>query len=287
MQYVQELCLTSLLVNSILVGPHHEAFHFTWERLAQHKPTFDPNYNVEDAQLALQLSFMITDSHAYSRPLSIPEWLQSTELKYDSCPLQLISKGIPNSPYNDPAVVGQILYNPAHNVVFIVFVGTSNSCMGALDLAYSQVEYTNLTNYVPGLGGHRGVYAVYNSIRDKLLMALAPYLSRNPTILITGHSLGGALSQVCALDLAVYNPIHYSFAAPMVFNGVGYEIYTRFVEHSYRVANISDLVTISPLPIMPNKDIFYHVGKLVYFQRNLGTYAQNHTIAYAREFNLV
>ena len=113
------------------------------------------------------------------------------------------------------------------------------------------------------------------------------YLSNKPQVIISGHSLGGAISQVCALDLAYYNPIHYSFAAPMVFNQQGYSVFTKLVKYSYRIANISDLVVLSPLPVMPNKDAFFHVGKLIHFQRNLGEYSLNHALAYVQEYNLV
>lgn len=287
MQFIQDACLNSLFISAVLTPPYHKPYRFNWDRIRQHSSTFNPAYNYEDAQLALQLSFIVTDSTAFGLPMNIPNWLQSIELKYDTCPLELISKGIANSGYNEPAPVAFIFYNSVSNVLFIVFVGTINVCLGALDMKYAQVEYDIVTNYVPGLCGHGGIYAVYKSIRNKLVTAVAPFLERNPQIIITGHSLGGGLSQICALELAAYNPIHYSFAAPMIFNNVGYDIFTRAVKHSYRVANASDLVTIAPLPVMPNKDAFFHVGELIYFQRNFGSYEKNHTQAYVEEYNLV
>ena len=287
MQFIQEACLTNLLFGSILMGPHHKPFGFTWDRLANHKPSFDTHYNYEDTQLLLEMSFICTDSHAYGLPFNVPNWLTNHELKYDVCPVELISKGIPESGYNDPAPVVNVFYAEGSNLLFVVFVGTSNICMGALDAAYHQTELVGINHYIPGMKGHRGVYAIYNSIRDKLIRTLTPYLPRNPQIIITGHSLGGGVSQICALDLSEYDPIHYSFAAPMIFNGLGYEAFNRTVKYSYRIANGSDLITLAPLPVMPNKDVFYHVGQLVYFQRNFGDYPQNHTLAYVQEYGLV
>lgn len=291
MQYIQDICLTSLLSNAIFTGPHHTPFHFTWDRIGQHNPTFHSDYNDSDAQVLLQLSFMITDSSAYGVPLNVPSWLENTELKYDVCPIELISKGIGNSKYNEPSIVANVLYSPGANIIFIVFVGTSNMCMAALDVSYHQTEYNGIANYIPGLRGHKGVYSIYMSIRDKLVATLAKYLTNNadtlPRIIITGHSLGGALSHLCALDLAEYNPLHYSFASPLIFNEIGYEQYEQLVQNSYRVANISDLVTLSPLPIMPNKEAFCHVGKLISFQHNSGVYSYNHTQAYAKEYQLI
>jgi len=287
MQFIQDLCLTNLLVNAILVGPHHDPFMFTWDSIIDNNREFDTTYNIEDAKRLLQLSFMITDSQAYNIPLNVPSLFENVELLYDNCPISLVSKGLAKSSYNDPSVVANILYNNDTNTLYIIFVGTTNACMGALDVAYTQVELTDLTNYIPGLRGHKGVYLSYISIRDKLLNVLEKYLVYNPTIVITGHSLGGALSQLCALDLAVYEPIHYSFAAPMIYNKIGYEVFNRYMKYSYRIGNISDIVTFAPLPIMPNKDIFYHVGESITFQRNLGEYPLNHTVAYTQEFSLV
>ncbi|MEO6067393.1 MAG: lipase family protein [Gemmatimonadales bacterium] len=287
MQYIKELCLTNLALGSIFMGPHHTPFGFTWDRIGQHGIILNSEYNYEDAQIALQLSFIATDSAAFGLPMNIPDWLQHTEIKYDACPINLISKGIPNSEYNKPAPIAHILYNPGGNILFIVFVGTVNICLAGVDLKYAQVEYANITNYSEGVRGHGGIYSTYMSIRNKLITALIPYLERNPQILITGHSLGGGLSQICALDLSEYGPIHYSFAAPMVFNNLGCEVFNKVVTNSYRVANLSDLVTMAPLPIMPNKDAFVHVGKLVHFQRNYGNYEKNHSRAYVEEYNLI
>lgn len=286
MQFIQDLCLKSLFINSILIGPHHKPFHFTWEDLAHHS-SFSPEYNVEDARVLLQLSLMITDSVAFDIPLNVPGWLQDYDMKYDACPVSMISEGIPNSGYNAPTTVCRALYNEATNVLLLVFVGTSNYCMGILDMKYQHEEYAGIANYVCGLRGHKGIHQLYMAIRDKLLAVLKEYLPRNPQIVITGHSLGGGLSQIAALDLAGYDPIHYSYAAPMIFNEQGYKTFTRFVKSSYRIANLSDLVTLAPLPVMPNKDAFWHVGRLIYFQRNMGNYMENHGLAYAQEFGLV
>lgn len=287
MQFVQDLCLTNLLTSAIFTGSHHSPFHFTWDRIGQHGAIFNSQYNHDDARILLQLSFMITDSVAYGVPLNVPSWLEGTEIKYDVCPVELISKGIGNSKYNDPSTVAQLLYSPGANIIFIIFVGTSNMCMAALDLAYHQTDYNGIANYIPGLKGHKGVYSMYMSIRDKLHTALAQYLHDEPQIIITGHSLGGALSHLCALDLAEYNPLHYSFASPLIFNEVGYRQYTELVKNSYRVANMSDLVVSSPLPIMPNKEVFWHVGELISFQHNSGVYSYNHTQAYAKQYQLI
>jgi hypothetical protein len=216
--------------------------------------------------------------------LNVPSLFQDNSLTYDECPLFSLhneSKG------TGRISVGHMLYDDHNNILIIVFTGTSNGCLVGLDLEYAQTELNGLSNYTVGMQVHRGIYTLYQSIRPQLVKIFQSYLPKNPQIVITGHSLGGALSHICALDLAFYNPINYSFASPLVFNGLASLAYEKFVKHSYRIANISDLVTMSPLPIMPNKDIFCHVGTLVSFQKNLGEYSSNHSLAYAHEYNLI
>jgi hypothetical protein len=287
MQYVQDACLVNLFTSSIFLGSKHEPFNFTWEQIEHHVAAFTSEYNFDDAKFLLQLCLMVTSSNFEGKPLDPPSWLHDTQLVYNKCPMELISNMSKKSPVNTPAILGHILYNEIGNLLFIIFTGTSNVCMAAVDLEYDQTELNGLLNYTHGLKAHRGVYSAYQSIRPQLIQALNKYLNLKPKIIISGHSLGAALSQICALDLAFYDPIHYSFAAPMIFNDIGFNVFNNLVKQSYRVANISDLVVLSPLPVMPNKDAFFHVGNLVCFQRNMGEYSLNHAMAYALEYDLV
>jgi hypothetical protein len=291
MKLVQEACLVNLITNSIFNRDGYESPPFTWERIGQHSTSFCSDFCYEDAQVLLQLSLMVGRANSEERPLDSPSWLEETLLVYNQCPSNIISSMASKSPANKSATLGHILYSKQANILFIVFTSTSNTCMAVLDLTYRQVELDDILNYVPGLRGHQGVYIAYQSIRRQLTKTIDKYLNNlsgtQPQIIICGNSLGGALSQVCALDLAFYNPIHYSFASPMVFNKIGHDLFTKHVKCSYRVANISDLVVILPLPVMPNEDAFYHVGKLIHFQRNLADYPSNHSLAYAQEFHIV
>ena len=77
---------------------------------------------------------------------------------------------------------------------------------------------------------HRGFQLQYVSLRDELRQTVSEYLENvNPSeILITGHSLGGALANLCAIDLT-FNKINFesddikpikviTFGAPKVGN---------------------------------------------------------------------
>jgi len=277
----------NLIVTSLFIGPNTESIIFPWDRIGHHSTIFNTEYNYTDAQVLLQLSLMVSEAAFAKKSLDPPSWLHDTELIYDSCPNIIIHFKFPHSKFNKPSILGHILYNEQGNILFIVFTATNNVCLATLDLDHYQTELSDILNYNSGVKGHKGIYMAYQSIRPKLIQTLLKYTEKNPQIIVTGHSLGGGLSQLCALDLAFYNPIHYSFASPLIFNPKGAEIFDNLVKYSYRIANLSDLVVISPLPVMPNGDSFCHVGKLVYFQRNLGNYKLNHSYAYAQEYNLI
>ena len=72
----------------------------------------------------------------------------------------------------------------------------------------------------------------------------------------------------------------------MIFNIAAAQVYNNLVPTTYRVHNLSDLVTMSPLPIMPNAMSFLHAGQHIVFQSNLADYARNHSAAYMDYYNL-
>ncbi|CAH6419637.1 Class 3 lipase [uncultured virus] len=282
----QDACLINLVVNSILTGDQHGAYVFDWNIIGAHGTQFHPDYNYEDARLLLQLSLMVTNANYREISLGAPEWLIDTPLSYSTCPVINIITNSNKTGSKYQMVLAHVLYNERANVAFIVFSGTVDACMVGIDLAYRQDEITGILNYFPGMKAHKGIHAAYLSIREQLIQTILPYINRKAQLIITGHSLGAALSNFCALDLAYYNPLHYSFASPLVFNPATAENFERLVKWSYRVANLSDLVTLAPLPIMPNKDTFCHVGKMIMFQNNLGDYRENHALSYMKMYNI-
>lgn len=283
METLQEGCLLGLLVTSFFMSESEPPFNFDWDELGKHVSSFGPEYNFNDAKFLLQLSLMISNANMHTLSLNTPSWLTNHNIMYDTCPVPLLTANDPNN----KAMLANVFYNERANIIFIVFTGTYNSCLIGVDMEHAQNEIPNLLTYSSGMKAHRGIYAAYQSIRPKLLGIVKHYIdTRKASIIITGHSLGGALSQLCALDLAYYSPLHYSFGSPLIFNPSAAQVFNKFVTKSYRIANLSDLITLSPLPVMPNKDAFCHVGKLIHFQRNLGDYIANHSRAYAQEFQL-
>jgi predicted lipase len=71
-------------------------------------------------------------------------------------------------------------------------------------------------------------------------------------VTICGHSLGGALVTLLALDVAANtifnNPTVYSYASPKAGDGAFAAMYNHMVSTTFRIANRVDLVPKLPLP---------------------------------------
>lgn len=79
-----------------------------------------------------------------------------------------------------------------------------------------------------------------------------PFKQPVTSVTICGHSLGGALATLLALDVAAntkYNsPIVYTYASPRVGDPPFVSVYNHVVPNTFRIANRIDLVPKLPLP---------------------------------------
>jgi len=106
-----------------------------------------------------------------------------------------------------------------------------------------------------------GFTAIYNSLRvgdaassTQVADALAalPFNHATNSLTICGHSLGGALATLLALDVAANtnfkNPTIYTYASPRTGDPAFVSTYNQVVPNTFRVANRVDLVPKLPLP---------------------------------------
>ena len=109
---------------------------------------------------------------------------------------------------------------------------------------------------------HAGFWEAWQSIRRAVVSKLLT-LSQKP-IFITGHSLGGALAELCAIDLqGGFTTLHsvYTFGQPRVGNKEFKRYAMRELSGmSFRVVNECD-----PVPFLPGLLIGYrHAGECVF-----------------------
>jgi Lipase (class 3) len=106
---------------------------------------------------------------------------------------------------------------------------------------------------IPGRGTvHQGFQLVYYSIRANLRNLVAQNASKCKRLVITGHSLGGALCALAAPDLLNdvaqnLSPSLYTWAEPRVGHHDFVSFFSTHVNICYRIVNVWDVVPHLPL----------------------------------------
>jgi len=127
--------------------------------------------------------------------------------------------------------------------VFITFRGTTS-----LDDWKHDVD-TRTVNPKDNIRIHKGFYDQYMSVKNQIYGAIRNIYIAN--IYISGHSLGGALAYVCAVDihLATKNPnINVlTIGSPRPGNKDFANYFNINIKHSVRYKNKGDIITKMPL----------------------------------------
>ena len=137
----------------------------------------------------------------------------------------------------------------------LAFRGTDDFPDDIADSRFNQAPYPFDSN--AGLT-HVGFTDVYASCRDAVIAGVSA-LPAGIMLYITGHSLGGAVATLAALDVAVNTPLRrpiiYTIASPRVGDpNAASHFAGRLITSplsSWRVVNMFDIV-----PLLPPEDIF-------------------------------
>lgn len=153
-----------------------------------------------------------------------------------------------------------LYFGQMDNTYIIAYEGSQDLTDWMIDLEISKlIPYKNY----PTAKVHYGFWQAYTSIRDKLYQSLKQYNIAN--LFITGHSLGGALSTITALDIAEelgYSNISMiNFGSPRVGNSDYVAIFQQYLKDYYRITHGSD-----PIPRLPPTLLgFSHIGNEIYY----------------------
>ncbi|KAI9029625.1 Alpha/Beta hydrolase protein [Phycomyces nitens] len=118
---------------------------------------------------------------------------------------------------------GFISRNDRRQVITLVFRGTSSFKNIVADFDFASQEYPP----VEGAEVHHGFYKAYMEVQDEVLTGMTHQISAYPNyrVVVTGHSLGGALATLAGLDLyqrdSRFNPNRLSiitYGGPRVGN---------------------------------------------------------------------
>ncbi|MDD9270578.1 lipase family protein [Paenibacillus sp. GCM10023248] len=195
---------------------------------------------------------------------------------------QMVSSFTATSFLSDKEAYGFIAQSDGQ--IIIVFRGTNTASDWVSDVIARQSTYPYAKD-----GGlvHKGFLDIYNSARRQI-MATIVKLNPRKTLYLTGHSLGGALAALCAVDLATVTkfrePSIYTYGSPRVGNPAFASLFNRRTGPHYRIYNTNDIVPELPpfLYKSPRTDQTYHylhVKKGVELTYQAGSVSANHAIS--------
>ena len=148
--------------------------------------------------------------------------------------------------------------------LYICFKGTSNLNDWKTNLNLKLVKYqkNNIDFYV-----HNGYYNQYNNIKYKLYNYLIYNKVNYDNIIICGHSLGGALANICAFDIVDKPFIHnknvicVTFGSPRIGDKNFVNLYNSFNISTHRIVISGD-----PVPKLPLNGYYLHVCSSIFFK---------------------
>lgn len=162
-------------------------------------------------------------------------------------------------------------YNNDYHCMFVGFRGSSNIQNWISNIQISQIQpYDN-----KDIGVEKGFFTLYDNLKPSILSILSSMTSKYKTkqLIITGHSLGGALSTLFAFDLK-YNDYDYdiqyviTFGSPRVGNDYFSKYFYSFQLYSKRITHYYDIV-----PHVPEEYLNYeHVYNEIWYNENNSEY---------------
>jgi len=125
--------------------------------------------------------------------------------------------------------------------------------------------FTDASEFCSGCEAHQGFYGDYKEQVANVDDALSASLSRlsNPTLIVTGHSLGAAIAQFYAMHVYAnfgLQPITYTYGNPRIGNQQLSTYFDSIISTAYRTNNNRDIVPHLP----PNAFGFVEAGTLVF-----------------------
>ena len=174
-------------------------------------------------------------------------------------------------PFEDPQTDTQGAILPVESgLIYIIFRGSAQDADWDTNFALNRTQgYPYSDNPQTKVQIHEGFSKAYLSVREVLHQTCSE-LEEGTRLIVTGHSLGGALATLCALDLQ-FNFFSteperislYSFGSPRVGNSEFRQSFNRRVPNSYRVVNGMDIVPAVPRPWQGYRhvDSAYRIGQ--------------------------
>jgi hypothetical protein len=176
-------------------------------------------------------------------------------------------------PAANPLIFGAVDFDAATSTLFIAFRGTKKGSEWLDDFEVWPGKFSDVGDPEPWV--HLGFLHVWRLGKDSLSHAL-DRIPAFQNVIVTGHSLGAAIANLCALEISGkigFGGLRcWTFASPRTYFGVPRRFDETIVE-SMRVFNPVDIVTQSPsIPFVHVKGGIAIRAKLQDFHSLLCTY---------------
>ena len=225
----------------------------------------DPKFLIDPMYPAAAAAYYIMTNPSPTMPagftlvgaiMAQPELAAAFMAKADAAQLRLVHAMLLDSP-----IFGFVAWNGAASTALVSFRGTQTvedwlDDVDAIPVPYEPVAGAGLV--------HMGFQLVYQHIRQSAGQLLTSGCKGAKRILVTGHSLGGALAVLAGVDIARNVPPGivpelYTFAGPRTGAAADFVPYfNNLIPVCYRVVNFMDVVPQVPLP-----PLYEHVGQEV------------------------
>jgi hypothetical protein len=186
-----------------------------------------------------------------------------------------------------PEPFGFVAQNKTSGNVFVTFRGTDTLEDWLSNITIRQINH-------PWGAVEEGFWNLYQQCQESVHAAVKA--AAGPQVIVTGHSLGGALATLAAADLAISGIAvkMYNFASPRTGSPAFAERFNQQIPVAWRAVNTEDLVATVPLStpnLEPGKSAhgllgvliglapkldFEHVGTPVSFTSFHGSITANH-----------
>jgi predicted lipase len=148
---------------------------------------------------------------------------------------------------------GYVTMQRTKDLISIAFRGTESS----VDWMMNLMRYPSCCEFLPGTSVHTGVLWQYLELRTRIRSFVTSAVQTGSVqILVTGHSLGGALSLLCSADLAKTFPLVHVSCYPLNSPRLGNH---RFVTQIQRLTNLSVMRINTQHDIVPCIPYFGYV----------------------------
>jgi hypothetical protein len=200
-------------------------------------PRLDPAYNEDEALLAYQ----------YAK-IAVCDLRDILAFNCSACGNRtagfFTSWAVESDTYDVQVFVG---FDAQRDMIVVSFRGSKTLANWINDMRFAHVDAP-----FPACTGcflHKGFMTSYDSVAVPLFVAVGQLLLQYNAshLMVTGHSLGGAMAQLAALDLTLHHafaalsPRLYTFGSPRIGNN-NFQLYMQSKTLGWRVVNQHDLV---------------------------------------------